>query len=240
MENENENKSEQFKKQAEQLKNQAVEMLSKVDAQKAMGMADRFMRGVFKFGKVIAAIFMFLCLVTMALSLVYYVFCGSSGMEVPDFDDVKEQLEQRNSGDGNASDVKEVAEMNAVRKEFESDIFEVMKICNLDKDCFEIYVRKLAGMEKSVREDFMDGLLDFVKDAKKYFEKKGEKFDGAKAVNEYDNLFSEARETAKGGELEAKLKRSGALATCGGALLGLVLFLIIPLLLQIEENTRKA
>jgi hypothetical protein len=40
-------------------------------------------------------------------------------------------------------------------------------------------------------------------------------------------------------KIESKAKRTGALITIGSALSAMILFLIIPLLLQIEVNTRK-
>ena len=227
---------------AEHLKNQAAELVAKVDINKAAGWTNVFMTKVFFFGKIVAALFMFLCIITMAFSLLYYVFSGSSGVKVPDFDDVRETLaaEEAMTND-NSGDMKSLKETNAVRKEFDSEITKLMEVCALPKEAYERYVRKLARMRPDMRDDYIDGAIDFAKAAKKNCERKDskDKFDGEAVVGLYDQLFGSAIEAAESDDAETRIKKTAALSVCGGALIGLVLFLIIPLLIQIEENTRK-
>ncbi len=227
---------------AEQLKNQASELVAKVDINKAAGWTSAFMKKVFFFGKIVAALFMFLCIATMAFSLLYYVFSGASGVKVPDFDEVREALaSEEGMRNDNSGDMKSLKETNAVRKEFDSEITKLMELCALPKEAYERYVRKLARMKKEMREDYIDGALDFAKAAKKNCERKDskDKFDGETVVGWYDGLFESALETAEADVVKTRIKKTMALSICGGALIGLVLFLIIPLLIQIEENTRK-
>ena len=228
--------------QANQLKGQAVELMSKVDVKKATGIADNFMQKVFVFGKLISALFMFLCLLTMAGSLVYWAFCGGKSVDVPDFDDYAEALEAcEKASNDNSGDIAKIKEKNSVRSKYESDITKLIEVAKLESSSFEMYVNKLCGIEKGLRSDYIDGAIDFVKDAKKFLEKKGKAdgFSGELMLGIYDSQFEESVAESKASEIEAKLKKAAALGTCGGALLGLVLFLIIPLLIQIEGNTRK-
>ena len=55
----------------------------------------------------------------------------------------------------------------------------------------------------------------------------------------YTTLFEAAVVKTEASDVEARMNRQAAWTVCGGAFLGLILFLFLPLLIQIEENTRK-
>lgn len=223
---------------------QAKELLSKVDTAKAMGMTDKFTVGVFKFGKVIAALFMFLCILTMVGSLIYYVFAGASSVQIPDFDDIRESIEKKEAS-ADADDEVSNKEFKEVRANFGSKVESLIELCKLDADKdFTRCIKQLCRLEKEYRGDYINGAISFIKDWKKYMEKdpKAEKFTretGDFMLRKYSGLFNAALEDAQKSAEISKVKRSGALTICGGAFVGLILFLIIPLLIQIEENTRK-
>ena len=226
--------------QAEQIKKQATELMSKIDVKKAVGWTDIFMAKIFFFGKIVAALFMFLCIATMALSLLYWALASESGVKIPDFSDVKEAYEAaEKSENDNSGDMKSLKETNSVRKEFDSEITKLMEVCKLPKESYEEIVRTLAEMDADLRDDYIDGAIDFAKDAKKTIEKMGKTFNGTGVIVTYDKLYAEAKETAEADKATTAIKKMIALSVCGGALIGLILFLIIPLLIQIEENTRK-
>lgn len=225
---------------AKQFKDQASQMLGKVDAQKAVGMTNVFMTKVFFFGKMVSALFMFLSILVMVGALLYWVFAGASGLQVPDFGDMKESFEalDRASSD-NSGDIKTLKEKNAVRSKYNSDIMKLMEIGKLKQNNFEGIVEILCSVDAGLRSDFVDGAIDYLEDAKKYFEKKNQSFDGEYMLKLYAQSFEEAIADVEHRRLESSKKRTAALIVCGSSLLGLILFLIIPLLLQIEENTRK-
>ena len=209
---------------------------------KAAGWTNAFMTKVFYFGKIVAALFMFLCVSTMLISLLYYAFTGTSGVRVPDFNELRDAWQAADKAENdNSGDMRALKETNAVRKEFDSEITKLMELCSLHKESYERYVRKLSRMDADIRDDYIDGAIDFAKAAKKHFERKDvkDKFDGEYVLGLYDEQFNAAIEEAKADEVETGIKKMAALSVCGGALLGLILFLIIPLLIQIEENTRK-
>ena len=76
-----ENNQEEPAAKAAGVTEQAKDLLSKVDTEKAMGATNKFMAGVFKFGKVVSALFMLLCIATMALSVLYALFKGSESLK---------------------------------------------------------------------------------------------------------------------------------------------------------------
>lgn len=225
--------AEQLKNQAGQLTNQAVEALKKVDVEKTLKATDTFIASVFKFGKIISALFMFASLAVMVCSLVYCLFVGSSGLKVPEYD-----VNVQSSGNSKTN-LKAVEEKNSVRKKYESDLMKVMKICKLESSYYDNLVDDVLNVDKKYRDAYVDGLVDYVEDMEKFLEKKGEKVENAEMnILIYSQGFASAVEKVAESQAEAKEKRKSALATCGVSLGVLIMFLVIPLLIQIEENTR--
>ena len=105
-------------------------------------------------------------------------------------------------------------------------------------------VIRIQVSEAKYRDDFVDGLVDYAKDMKRACEKKGSKIgeisdDNEFALVPYYQRFETAVMAVHESEKRAKVKRTMALTTCGVALAVLIMFLVIALLIQIEENTRK-
>lgn len=231
------NKDEMAAKAAE-VTGQAKELLSKVDTKKALNATDKFMAGVFKFGKVIAALFMLACIATMALSLVYYVFAGANSLDVPKFSDIESQLNSSGREKQNVEPANKDAK--TVRSKFSSKIEQIIDLYRLDSNSdFGDIVDHLCLMDEDYRSSFVNGAISFGRDYKKYVQRENKEFKGPECFGIYKQLFRHAVSEASESQDESKANRQGALMVCGGALLGLILFLIIPLLIQIEETVRR-
>lgn len=234
---------EEMAAKAAEVTGQAKDLLSKVDTDKAMGATNKFMAGVFKFGKIASALFMLLCIATMVLSALYALFKGAESLKAPDFKDVAAALDADGGGGGD-SDTAELArkqEYRKVRDRYRKQIDTIVDLYRLDaKGDTEFLVGVLCEMPEKVRSSFVKGALSFGKDAKKYFAKKdnGTQVD-LDELFLYCNLFEQAEKLAEESKEEARMDRQAAWTICGGAFLGLILFLFLPLLIQIEENTRK-
>lgn len=230
------NKEEMAAKAAE-VTGQAKEMISKVDVKKATGFADAFMNKVFFFGKLFSALVMLVCCVVMVGALLYYVFASGDSLQVPEFSD---GLNSK-TVDWEAGNKASVKEKNAVRRKYESKILKLIEIAKLDHDDFEEYVDKLCGYGKEYRSAYINGALDYVKSAKKWEVKKDipplENY--KRTVDAYERQFDGAVEDVKESRADAVARKKAALGVCGSTCLGLVLFLMLPLLIKIEENTRK-
>lgn len=238
-----ENNQEEPAAKAAGVTEQAKDLLAKVDTEKAMGATNKFMAGVFKFGKVVSALFMLLCIATMALSVLYALFKGSESLKAPTFKEVVGAVESDGVSGRNSStaELARKQEYRKVRDRYRKQIDAIVDLYRLDaKDDTDNLVRGLCEVPEKLRDSFVKGAIAFGKDAKKYYAKK----DDGRQVDEddlemYGNLFGAAVERAEESEAEARLNRQAAWTICGGAFLGLILFLFLPLLIQIEENTRK-
>lgn len=230
---------EKMAEQASQLKDQAVEMMSKVDVKKATGVADAFMNKIFFFGKLFSALVMFGCVAAIIGSLVYYIFATGDSLQVPVFDAAVASQQAAQGDDVATADLSELLEKNAVRKKYQSKIEALTRAGNFEGDFFERIVGILVDMDKSYRSAYINGAVKYVENTKKWSIEKAKKFDGYECLGKYSQLFKKALDKAKAGNDDAQERKSAALGICGGACLGLILFLMIPLLIKIEENTRK-
>lgn len=202
-------------------------------------MIDKFLNKIFSLGRIIAAFVVLICLVVIVGGGLYFLVSGSEGVSKPDFDDYIETKEDSSeSGSGGYS---ELSERRAVEKKYGDDIQEVLELGNISEDGFDIYINKLVDMDEAYRSTFVKGLKRFLKDGAKYIEKneKEAKFNTFKLANAYDGIFEGEIMKAEISKLESKAKRMGSLIAIGSALVAMILFLVIPLLIQIELNTRK-
>ena len=144
-------------------------------------------------------------------------------------------------GFARASNYKEISERRAVETKYGDKIQKIVVENGLDQAVYDIYVRQMSDLDKKYRTQFIEGLKRFMKDGNSYIKKQGNKTDMSTAdvANLYDDMFDSAITESEMSRVESKAKRIGSLIAIGSALSAMILFLIIPLLLQIEVNTRK-
>ncbi|MBR4189624.1 MAG: hypothetical protein IKQ55_06630 [Kiritimatiellae bacterium] len=232
----------QAAEKASQFAGQAKEMLSRVDTEKAMGATSKFMDGVFKFGKIVSALFMLLCIATMVLSILYALFKGSESLQVPDFNELVSVVESDTDGSvGTADDLAEKQQYRKIRDSYRKKIDAIVDLYRLDaKGDTDDLVQELCEIPDSLRSTYVKGALRFGDAAKKHFAKKGDgRQISPQTLDLYNTLFGSAAERAEESIAEAQAKKQVAWMVCGMAFLGLIMFMFLPLLIKIEENTRK-
>ena len=207
---------------------------------KVMDFTNKFMAGVFKFGKVIAALFSLLSILVMIGALIYYVFAGPSSVKVPDFEKPNATESGAKDEDGKVSNKL----FKELRDKYGKKVDELIEICGLDaKDDYNRIIEVLAKFDTDdLRSLHIKGAIAYVKDFKAYADSQKEKLeprDYLRSIDAFTDSFEKAIEAAEASKVVSSMKRSTALTVCGSALVGLILFLIIPLLIKIEENTRK-
>jgi hypothetical protein len=185
----------------------------------------------------------FLCVLIVVGGIAYFLVSGSKGVSTPDFDEVIETekmiLELGRKVD--KENYKEISERRAVETKYGDKIQKIVVENGLDQAAYDIYVRQMSDLDKKYRTQFIEGLKRFMRDGNSYIKKQGNKTDMSTAdvANLYDDMFDSAITESEMSRVESKAKRIGSLIAIGSALSAMILFLIIPLLLQIEVNTRK-
>jgi hypothetical protein len=204
-------------------------------------MIDKFMRFVFRFGKTFSALFIIVCAAVILINAATFFLAGSQGVETPDFNTIlKGQTQPAKQQPGASYD--ELAERRAVEKEFGDQVDAIVRDFSLqpEKEAYDLIINLLLGMDPKYRSQFVTGLRDFLKDAKAHVDAEGDKakYTVLEAANLYFRLFESAVQQAEAAKLQAAAEKNQRLMVIAIAFGAFILFLIIPVLLQIEVNTR--
>jgi predicted PurR-regulated permease PerM len=202
---------------------------------------DRFLWKVFSVAKVISAVIVTICLVVAIFSGFGLIFGGGKSFETPEFSSLKEVIETRKTQQAYTNNYKDLETKRKIEKEYGDDIEGIVKKYNLPSDAYNIFIKKLINMKEEYRDKFVEGLEDFLDDAQDYIEDKGKesKITIIDAANYYLSSFDNEIQTVEMSKASAQAGKITLLAILGGSLLIMLGFLLIPLLIQIEKNTRK-
>lgn len=125
-------------------------------------------------------------------------------------------------------------------KKYALIIDEIIKENNLNKYGKNVFVKHIEGIDVEVRDEYTKGLKPFIKDYYEYMKGKNVSEDMLFGVlgdykQEYifNNTVKEVKQTAK------NVSKVVSFSTFVFCLLMFVLCLLFPILLRIEENTRK-
>ena len=157
---------------------------------KAMDFTNKFMAGVFKFGKVFAALFSLISILVMIGALIYWVFAGPSSVKVPEFEKPS-ATESGAKEDGNKVSNKLFKEL---RDKYGKKVDELIEICGLDaKDDYNDIIELLAEFDTDdLRSLHIKGAISYVKDFKSYAasqKEKVEKSDFKQAISAFTGAF---------------------------------------------------
>ena len=243
-----ETKDSNLSKGVEQLK-QMKDKLPPIDMSKADALANGFMQKVFKSVKLLSAVVILLFVVVFFFSFLYALFKGTPSLEVPDFnDEIESSISVENSEKVNEKGGRK--ERKEITSKYEKDIDKAVELLgNADDKQDQVYFDRIVDvmieLPEELREDFIDGLVSYLKDGKKYLEKEDKKeekkikFKMTDLYYQYVRSFKSAIGEWEGNVLESKATKMYAWAFTGIVFLWILIIMMIPLLLQIEENTRK-
>lgn len=212
---------------------------------------NKFLSFSFKFGKVFAVITLIVLLITMVCSGIFLLKFDCQKVNTPSFETVRVQIESANSSGSYNSEgyvPDKVLAKERAEKKFRVRIEKMIFENQLKPFAYDKILSNIAECDEKYQNDYVKGLEKFVKEA----------FDYAKAKNKVNMNNINSQKEFLSGALEAyqemyerELDRIASeredlvqqkLIAGGVLLVSLLLFivcLLIPLLIKIEENTRK-
>jgi len=235
-------------------------MMSKVSGRHAhANFFDKVLRLAFSFAKGISAIIVIVCLLIAVFGIIAVFFIPTNAedetLDTPTFPEYlrlkqKERQSQVQAGNRQASsDTNNSDSFNSSSwgeynvNKFDSLIDGLCKDYNLNKSQL---LEWLKYMNAKRREAFISGLSSFLGESKVHFGKSGGgNINYAKGAMYYKSMFDEKLDKLENVTLNNTMKRARAaiirrflLMAVASALGMLLSFLILPLLIQIERNTR--
>ena len=231
---------------ASRLMGQTKETLSKVNAGAAFKSTDKytskFMAGVFKTLKILAAILSLGCLLAVIYALFSYATTSTPSVHAPVFDESMFESGSKTSGAARRKPSNE--EFREIRNNFGDKIDDVIDAGSLDaKDDYNNIVEVLFNLDSSYRAEYINGARPFLKEFVAYTRRKGKEptLELCQKVlySRYDLYFGKAVAAVEVEKQLAEARRAGYIDLAGSAILFLMMLVIMTLLIQIEENTRK-
>lgn len=226
--------------------------------------SDRVLRGAFRFARAISVLVIIACTLALlgSLALAGYGLMPvmpvitSEAIDTPSLAEFVEDCAPVTISRENREAREEpraTEEGERIREDtcarYREDIQFAMSRLQLASSAESILCRTVNGFPEEYRTQFSEGLREL---AERYESQKprGDKCEGVDAVNWYVQSFKERIEAEKAekelAEIAAAAKRverrslvALGLSVAGGAVLVLLAFLFLPLLIQIERNTRQ-
>jgi hypothetical protein len=207
---------------------------------KTMGIIERYLRVVFAFSRVVSAVFILLCLLIMAGAAQYWLFAGPERISIPEFSALIAMNEQTDD-QTKAATYSSIEQRREIERRFGDDIQSIVSENGLPVEAYDIFNANLVEMDESYRSTYVKGLRRFLKEAQDYIKKEGSaaQMTIVEAANAYSEIFDQVIVANEEEQLAAQARRLGAFTVAGVALAVMILFMIIPVLLQIEQNTRE-
>lgn len=218
-------------------------------SKKVAGKIDFFIEKVFLFGKVVSAIVLAAAVCIIVWS-VFEIVSLPDSLVVPTYDQLRNQSQRtRQNGAGYASFLEQDSRRDVITAKYKNEILKILDYCYPNKDADEsdyeaakdvIVKWVIEYSETRVDEDFVGGLLKCLKSgyAECFNSAKTDEFDGVHLINEFHSAFDLAVARMQVSKQEAAHKRMNGWVVLGSATGSLIMFLIIPLLIKQEENTR--
>lgn len=209
---------------------------------KSNNIIDKFLLVVFSASKVLSAIVVALCLLVALFTGLGLLFGGGQSLDIPDFKVVQSSLEENTSPrNSNAEDYIALDKKREIEKKFGDDINDIIKEYKLPAEVYGFCVSNLLKMDEDYRGKFIDGLDEFLGEAQKYIKKQGDKsrIELLDSVSIYVRMFDRAINEVQESEIAAESEKIYSWGILGGSIIILLAFIFVPLLIQIEQNTRK-
>jgi len=195
--------------------------------------------------KPLSAVMIVICSLMVAWSILGLVFGGADAVDMPKFKSIEKRFEVVGSDARNMSpeDFVKSQEKKEVEEKYTGKIEKIIKKRGLTGGDKVVIIKRLMQLEPEHRGLFLKGLDKFLASAGK-FNKKMEKegrsgIEIPDAANRYTEMFKKAAANAEESEERAKELRAARVSRLTNCIGLLMFFLIVPLLIQIADNTTK-
>ena len=199
---------------------------------------DRFMAILFRFGKSFASLLAVVCLLGVFASLAVFAWNLRANMKVPTYSDIAPT--ENGSQASESNNTQQLDERRALEKQFGDQVATLVKKHQFDQTDYDQIMSMVSSIEEERREKFLDGLETILQQRDKAAESNPKESTVQNTAILYRMAFGRAESEYESKKNTAKSTRLFALGAAFVSCFMLFLMLIVPALLRIEENTRRA
>lgn len=196
---------------------------------------NRFLFFSFNIGKYISAFCIVLFFLVFIGSIIFYFTRFSTSFNKPKFN--PNLFKENRAGETQNYDFSNVDERKRVRDKFDKKIKEVVNL-GFKEEAYNWFVDLLIDYPEKYRDAYISGLCEYLKDAKKDAAKNKSEYDVAKLFESYVSMFKSEIARVEFENNSAKIGKLIVLGIIVVSMLFYIVFLLIPILIKIEENTR--
>ena len=214
---------------------------------------NKILYACFKFGKVFAVFALIVLILTMVGSGICLLNMDNPKINTPQFETVKQALENRNSRGNYSNSSSDYVSTNVIRKEkvekkYKQVIENIVETANLKPFAYDMILTSVANYDSKYQSQYLEGLGSFISEGYAYLGKKYKvNMDNVTIakqaltgiIEEYNKMFDaeiSRVDSEKLSQLQDKIVAASILAS---SILLFVICLFLPLLIKIEENTRE-
>lgn len=197
---------------------------------------DRFLGFCFKFGKVFTVVLLVSFLLSMVSSGIYTLTTFKKfDLKVPTFSEMYANIQAvktSQTSTDNAQVEPYILLINDISKKYLSEYGKKMLTRNVSEIDYDYRLEYLKGFEQALNDT-----VAYIKLKEMKGKQADELFESI--ITSYDTYFARNIQRKDMQELKQKTERIVAVSTFSSSILLFILCLLIPLLIKIEENTRK-
>ncbi|MBE9608403.1 zinc ribbon domain-containing protein [Chitinilyticum piscinae] len=208
-------------------------------SKQAVPQASGFTLLLMRAGHMAAIGFAILALLTFVGAMLYVGSRSGDSFKTPSFSKMQEEGEllRFSREESQAAAQEEIEQLN---KQFREDIYEVIKTNGITQFTTDDIIRTLSNVPENRRSQWVKGWAAFLEDGMEHFKKSGTATPetATRLSNFYAGNFSRAIAKAEDAKVMAQAERISGISVGLGALIAFIVALLIPVLVQIERNTR--
>ncbi|WP_051279262.1 zinc ribbon domain-containing protein [Chitinilyticum aquatile] len=207
----------------------------------AVPQASGFTLFLMRAGQITAIGFAILALLGFLGAMGYVVSRTGDSFKVPDFAKVQEEGELRSFSRAQ-SDVAAQEEIVKLNTKYGEQILEIIKTYGVKEITTENVIRALVNIPEDRRGQLLDGWEDFLEDGLKYYRKSGQFTDQTpdQLSEYYFARFNNSLSQTAAAKQVAQVERISGITVALGSLIAFIVAMLIPILVQIERNTRAS
>jgi predicted Zn finger-like uncharacterized protein len=197
---------------------------------------NKFLFFSFKIGKYISAFCIVAFFMVFLGSLIFYFVSFGDSFEHPKFETFVSYIEATDSN--KKPDFSQIDKRKEVEDKYGGRIKKIVRY-GFSEESYDIFLNRLVNYPAEYRKAYVNGLDDFLSDGLHYKEKrKNNNIDIVKLSIAYKEAFDEEIRNAKISKSMNSTKKFIVLGVIVVSMLLYILFLVIPILIKLEENTR--
>lgn len=205
---------------------------------------DKLLALVFRFMKGISAIVVVGCMLALIGGVAGFLLSLPKQVRIPRFADLRESFSAKERPKKPVSfeelQVSQEDTRTRIEGEYGKAIDQIVREYDFSLNERQRLIEDVTLMDADYRQSYLSGLVAFLSEAHNYINKRGDeaRTSTLEALYAYRRAFREAILTSKASQATSAATRIACLSVIGGCIVALMLFIFLPLLIMVEQNTR--